>query len=597
MGEERADIAKARLKLESLQGREYWRSLEELLDTEDFREHLHREFRVPIDSGVDRRQLLTLMGASIALAGLTGCTRQPTERIYPYVKAPEELVPGEPLYYATAQLHQGYARGVLAKSYEGRPIKVDGNELHPASLGGSDVFVQGYILNMYDPDRSQTLTERGQIKPWSALLAAIKLVLEQERARRGSGLRFLTTTVTSPTLQAQIAAVLAELPEAKWIAWEPAGCENVFAGTKLAFGEELQPVYLFDKADVVLSLEADFLGSGPSMPRYVHDFVSRRRGESGESMNRLYAVESTPTLTGARADHRRPLSPAALEAFAMSVAAGVGVGSVPAGEADPFAAAVAADLKAHAGASLVVAGDTQPPSVHALAHAMNAALGNTGKTVRYVAPPAGAAAAQTAAFSELTREMADGKVETLVIIGGNPVFNAPADLEFTKALQRVELRIRLSLYNDETSRLCHWSVAEAHALESWSDARSEDGTATILQPLIAPLFSGRTAHELLAAFSPEPEKSSHDIVRDYWKGKLPGTDFDGAWQKALHDGLVDGSAFPSRPVSPRPLTLDTCDPRPSTPVSPSSSAPIPPSGTARMPTTAGCRSSRSRSRS
>jgi len=547
------DIGAARKKLGELQGREYWRSLEELLDTDDFREHLHREFRVPIDSGVDRRQLLTLMGASIALAGLTGCTRQPTERIYPYVKAPEELVPGEPLYYATAQLHQGYARGVLAKSYEGRPIKVDGNELHPASLGGSDVFIQGYILNMYDPDRSQTLTERGQIKPWSALLAAIKLVLEQERARRGSGLRFLTTTVTSPTLQAQIAAVLAELPEAKWIAWEPAGCENVFAGTKLAFGEELQPVYLFDKADVVLSLEADFLGSGPSMPRYVHDFVSRRRGES---MNRLYAVESTPTLTGARADHRRPLSPAALEAFAMSVASGVGVGSVPAGEADPFAAAVAADLKAHAGASLVVAGDTQPPSVHALAHAMNAALGNTGKTVRYVAPPAGAPAAQTAAFSELTREMADGKVETLVIMGGNPVFNAPADLEFTKALQKVDLRIRLSLYNDETSRLCHWNVAEAHALESWSDARSEDGTATILQPLIAPLFSGRTAHELLAAFSAEPEKSSHDIVRDYWKGKLPGADFDGAWQKALHDGLVDGSAFPTRPVSVRPLTLD-----------------------------------------
>jgi len=310
------DIAKARLKLESLQGREYWRSLEELLDTDDFREHLHREFRVPIDSGVDRRQLLTLMGASIALAGLTGCTRQPTERIYPYVKAPEELVPGEPLYYATAQLHQGYARGVLAKSYEGRPIKVDGNELHPASLGGSDVFIQGYILNMYDPDRSQTLTERGQIKPWSALLAEIKLVLEQERARRGSGLRFLTTTVTSPTLQAQIAAVLAELPEAKWIAWEPAGCENVFAGTKLAFGEELQPVYLFDKADVVLSLEADFLGSGPSMPRYVHDFVSRRRGES---MNRLYAVESTPTLTGARADHRRPLSPATAPSATRSI--------------------------------------------------------------------------------------------------------------------------------------------------------------------------------------------------------------------------------------------------------------------------------------
>ncbi len=507
---------------------------------------------MPIDSGVDRRELLTLMGASIALAGLTGCTRQPTERIYPYVKAPEEIVPGEPLFYATAQLHEGYARGVLAKSYEGRPIKVDGNELHPASLGGSDVFVQGYILNMYDPDRSQTLTERGQIRPWSALLAAVKLALEQERPRRGSGLRFLTTTVTSPTLQAQIAAVLAELPEAKWVAWEPAGRDNVFAGTKLAFGEELQPVYAFDKADVILSLEADFLGSGPSMPRHVRDFVSRRRAET---MNRLYVVESTPTLTGARADHRRPLSPAALAAFASSVAARVGAGAGSAGADDAFAAAVAADLDGHRGTSLVVAGETQPPEVHALAHAMNARLGNVGKTVRYVAPAATTRADQTAALAELAREMAEGKVSTLVILGGNPVFNTPADLDFAKAMQKVGLRIRLGLYNDETSRLCHWNVAEAHGLESWSDARAEDGTVTILQPLIAPLFSGKTPHELLGAFSAEPEKSAHDIVRDHWRGKLPG-DFEAAWQKSLHDGLVEGSAFPSRPVSLRRFPLD-----------------------------------------
>ncbi len=556
MSTERLDIAAARSKLGELQGREYWRSLEELLETEDFREHLHREFRVPIDSGVDRRELLALMGASIALAGLTGCTRQPTERIYPYVKPPEEIVPGEPLFYATAHLHEGYARGVLAKSYEGRPIKLDGNDLHPASLGGTDVFAQASILNMYDPDRSQTLSERGQIRPWSALLAAVKLALEQERPNRGAGLRLLTTTVTSPTLQAQIAAILAELPKAKWVAWEPAGRDSVFAGTKLAFGEELQPIYAFERADVVLSLEADFLGAGPSMPRHVRDFVSRRKAET---MNRLYAVESTPSLTGARADHRRPLSPAAIEAFAASVAARVGVGGIPAGApGDAFADAVAADLKAHAGTSLVVAGESQPPSVHALAHAMNATLGNVGKTVRYVAPAAGAPAAQTAALAELVKEMAEGRVSTLVILGGNPVFNAPADLDLPKAMQRVALRIRLGLYNDETSRLCHWNVAEAHALESWSDARAEDGTVTILQPLIAPLFSGKTAHELLAAFSAEPEKSGHDIVKEYWRGKLPvaGADPDAEWQKALHDGLVEGSAFPSRPVSLRSFPLD-----------------------------------------
>ncbi len=304
MSSERVSIEEARTKLGELHGREYWRSLEELLETEDFREHLHREFRVPIESGVNRRELLTLMGASIALAGLTGCTRQPTERIFPYVKAPEELVPGEPLFYATAHVHGGYARGILAKSYEGRPIKIEGNELHPSSLGGTDVFAQGSILNMYDPDRSQTLTERGQIRPWSAFLAAAKLAVEKERPNRGAGVRFLTGTVTSPTLEKQIGDFLAAFPEAKWVAWEPVGRDNVAAGALLAFGEVVEPRYAFDKADVVLSLEADFLGSGPAMPRYVRDFTSRRKGEGA---NRLYAVESDADA------HRRARRPPAAD--------------------------------------------------------------------------------------------------------------------------------------------------------------------------------------------------------------------------------------------------------------------------------------------
>ncbi len=374
MSSERISIEEARTKLGELRGREYWRSLEELLETEDFREHLHREFRVPIESGVNRRELLTLMGASIALAGLTGCTRQPTERIFPYVKAPEELVPGEPLFYATAHVHGGYARGILAKSYEGRPIKIEGNELHPASLGGTDVFAQASILDIYDPDRSQTLTERGQIRPWSAFLAAARLAVEKERPNRGAGIRFLTGTVTSPTLEKQIGDVLAAFPAAKWVAWEPVGRDNVARGALLAFGEVVEPRYAFDKADVVVSLESDFLGAGPAMPRYVRDFTSRRKAEG---TNRLYAVESTPTLTGARADHRRPMSPAEIEGFAAAVAVAVGAiaGAAP---TDPFVEAVAADLKAHRGSGLVVAGESQPPPVHALAHAINEALGNAG---------------------------------------------------------------------------------------------------------------------------------------------------------------------------------------------------------------------------
>jgi len=551
-----ANLEAARKRLESIEGREYWRSIEELLETDDFREHLHREFRVPIDSGVNRREILSLMGASIALAGLTGCTRQPTERIFPYVKAPEEIVPGEALHYATAHLLGGYARGILVKSYEGRPVKIEGNDLHPASLGGTDVFAQGFILNMYDPDRSQVTTERGQIRPWSAFYAAVRLALEKERPTRGAGLRILTGAVTSPTLAAQIGAVLAEFPAAKWVAWEPAGRENVYAGTRLAFGEDLEVLPSFDTADVVVSLESDFLGSGPSMPRHVRDFTSRRRPGAG-AMNRLYVVESTPSLTGARADHRRPLSPRAIEAFARAVAAGVGAIPPTAGAAaDPFAAAVVADLKEHRGSSLVVAGEAQPPVVHALAHAINVALGNSGRTVRYAAPAAASPSAQIEAMVELAADMAGGRVSTLAIVGGNPVFNAPADLAFGKAMEKVALRIHLGLYDDETSRLCHWHVAEAHPLESWSDARAEDGTVTILQPLIAPLFSGKTAHEVLAAFSPEPERTSHDIVKDAWRGKLPGAGDEAAWQKALHDGIVEGSAAAAKTPALKPFPLD-----------------------------------------
>ena len=534
----------ARSRLGALEGREYWRSLEELLDTEDFREHLHREFRVPIDSGFSRRDILTLMGASIALAGLTGCVRQPTEKIFPYVKAPEELVPGVPLYYATAHLMGGYARGVLAKSYEGRPIKIEGNEIHPASLGGTDVFMQAHVLSMYDPDRSQTLTERGEIRAWSAFLAAARLAVEKERESRGSGLRFLTGTVTSPTLQKQLSDVLAAFPEAKWISWEPLNRDNVYEGARLAFGEPVETRPDYGRADVILSLEADFLGSGPDMPRAARAWASRRRGENA---NRLYAVEATPTLTGAKADHRRPMRPAEIEAFARSVAVAVGA-LQGAAATDPFVEAVANDLKAHRGASLVVAGDPQPPEVHALAHAMNAALGNAGKTVTYAEPVAGAAA-QAAALAGLVRDMEAGGVSTLVIVGGNPVYDAPADLAFSKALGKVGLRIHLGLYNDETSRLCHWHIAAAHPLESWTDARALDGTVTILQPLIAPLFGGKSAHELLAAFSDRPERSGHDIVKEFWNGKLPGGDPEHAWRKALHDGLVEGSAAPGKGVA------------------------------------------------
>ena len=546
----RIDIAAVRTRLEELRGREYWRSLEELARTPDFEEHLHREFRVPIETGIDRRELLTLMGASMALAGLTGCTRQPEEKILPYVRTPEELAAGQPLFYASAHVHGGYARGILAETHEGRPTKIEGNELHPASLGATDVFAQASILSLYDPDRSQTLTRLSEIRPWSALLAEVKLALEKERPNRGAGLRILTPTVTSPTLAAQLADFEKAFPASQWISWEPCSGENAAEGARLAFGEPVLTRHAFDRADVVLSLGADFLGGGPAQPRYIRDFTSRRRDPS--VFSRLYVVEATPSLTGARADHRRPMRPAEIEAFARAVADAVSTARSPsqtrlAGmEADPFVTAVANDLAAHAGRSLVLAGDAEPPGVHALAHGINQLLGNAGNTVFYTDPVAAGPLSGTPALAQLCRDMASGSVAMLIVLGGNPVFSAPADLELSELMERVPLRVRLGLYDDETSAHCHWHVPQAHALETWSDARAFDGTVTILQPLIAPLYGGKSAHELAAALLDQPERTSHDIVKDYWKKQVAADDFDKFWRRSLHDGVVAGTAFEPR---------------------------------------------------
>jgi molybdopterin-containing oxidoreductase family iron-sulfur binding subunit len=547
----RIDIGQVRGKLEELRGREYWRSLEEIARTEDFQEHLHREFRVPIESGIDRRELMTLMGASMALAGLTGCTRQPEEKILPYVRTPEDLAAGQPLFYATAHLHGGYARGILAETHNGRPTKIEGNELHPGSLGATDVFAQASILSLYDPDRSQTLTRLAEIRPWSALLVDVKLALEKERPRKGAGLRVLTPTVTSPTLAAQLSDFLAAFPAAKWISWEPCGRENSAQGARLAFGAPMETRFAFEKADVVLSLDADFLGSGPAQPRYVRDFSMRRRDPA--AFSRLYVVEPTPSLTGARADHRRPMRPAEIAAFARTVAGAVGPARSPvqtrtAGENDPFTSAVVSDLANHAGKSLVVAGDALPPEVHAFAHLANEILGNVGQTVFTCDPVAAGALSGTPALLELTRDMAAGDVAMLLVLGGNPVFSAPADLKFAESLEKVPLRIRLGLYDDETSAHCHWHIPAAHPFEAWSDARGFDGTATILQPLIAPLYGGKSIHEVLAALSEQPERTGHDIVKDFWRKQVAAADFERFWRRALHDGVVAGTAFEPKTV-------------------------------------------------
>ncbi len=559
----RLDLNAIRARLATAHGRQYWRSLEELAGIDQLGEFHRAEFPPGASTwldALDRRDFLKLMGASLALAGLTGCGSPApiSEKIVPYVQAPEGIIPGKALFFATAMPLGGYALGVLVESHEGRPTKVEGNPQHPASLGATDVFAQASLLTLYDPDRSQVATKAGRISTWSTFLTELNTALESQHLRRGAGLRVLTETVTSPTLASQLRELLERFPRASWHQYEPAGRDAARAGARLAFGEEVETQYRLDRADVILSLDADFLASGPGCMRYAHDFADRRQAQGSDlPMNRLYVVESTPSCTGTMADHRLPLRPSDIEGFARAVARGLGLALE--GAAGPphspaytgWSAAVVRDLMRHRGSCLVAVGDHQPAIVHALAHAMNDVMGNVGRTVIYTDPVAAQPVDHIESLRALVRDMEAGLVDVLVILEGNPVFTAPADLHFGERLTKVGLRVHLGLYEDETSALCHWHGPAAHYLESWGDVRAYDGTVSILQPLIAPLYNGKSAHELLAGMLGQPDRSGHDIVQEYWKRRRPGKDFDRFWRTALHDGVVAGTALPPRRLSLR----------------------------------------------
>jgi MoCo/4Fe-4S cofactor protein with predicted Tat translocation signal len=529
----------------------YWKSLDELAASPAFLDYLHREFPEQASVFQDpggRREFLTLMGASLALAGLTACTKQPEERILPYVRQPEGLVPGRPLFFATAYATDGYARGILVESHEGRPTKIEGNPDHPTSLGATDVFGQAHVLGLYDPDRSKAVLQLGQERSWADFRGALAGALAPLKTKRGAGLRFLSGRTTSPTLAAHRAAIQAALPEARFVSYEPLSRDNTRAGAALAFGEPVEAQYRLEPADVVLSLEADFLSSHPASLRLQREFAARRRPEAGRQMNRLYVIEGSPSITGAAADHCLPLRSSAIEGFARAVAAGLGL-AVEGGVPHAWVAPIVRDLRRAGAAALVLAGESQPPAVHALAHAINEALGAVGSTVVYTSPAEIApAASETADLRALVAEMQEGRVELLVIVGANPVYATPADLDFARALDKVPLRIHHGLYLDETAERCHWHLPASHALESWGDLRASDGTVSLVQPLIAPLYDTLSESELLAAFAESTEQKGHDVLRAHWKGELGEQDFEKRWSRALHDGVVAGTAFPPRQV-------------------------------------------------
>jgi molybdopterin-containing oxidoreductase family iron-sulfur binding subunit len=537
-------LAEVRQELKGVKGKRFWRSVDELADTAEFQAAVEREFPSAAQEWVDpvsRRGFLKLMGASMALAGLAGCTKQPEETIYPYVKAPEDLVLGKPMYFATVHPFPTGGVPLLIKSDEFRPIKVDGNPEHAYNRGSSDPYSQGTLLDLYDPDRSKHVLYRGEDREWAEFVQ--ELQLKAAATKDGTGLYFLSATITSPTLARQWQELQKAWPKATLVQYDPA-----LAGTAASMGSNVQ--YVLDGADVIVSLDADFL-SGASYPGFhslVRSYAARRK-QPENGMNRLYAIESTPTTTGMKAEHRLGLRASEIPAFAAALAQAVGATGVSAptyawtGEQQKFLAALAADLKANAGKCAVLPGLYQDPSVAASAMAINNALGNMGKTA-FVAPgPMNPLPSdQLADFKSLVADLNAGKVDWLVILDSNPIYTAPADLNFADAFNKARIVAHLGSHLDETGQIAHWHIPSAHYLESWSDVRAYDGTVSIVQPMIDPLYGGKTAHHVFQALLNEPMLSPYDAVRETWKTAIKG-DFETGWRAALHAGWIDGTAY------------------------------------------------------
>ena len=564
---EKAELLAARDKL-SESGPEYWRSLQELAGDPEFQERLHREFPKGASewlSPVSRRSFLSLMGASLALAGMTGCIKQPLEEIVPYVVQPTNVTPGIPKFYATAFTLSGYGIPLLVESNMGRPTKIEGNPQHAACYGGSDIFSQASLLDLYDPDRMQTVTFNGDASSWFDFVNAMRSVLVNDSGQR---IRFLTQTVSSPSLGNQFQQLLRKYPNARWHQWEPVNRDQVRAGSQLAFGDSLETQYRFDKAQLILSVDADFLyPTFPGYHRYTRDWANRRRpfperrpfaDVSGNlfpalAMNRMYAMESMPGVTGAKADHRLMLRPSQIVRYLQIIANRLGVGRAT-GSADnendaKWLNALANDLQAHRAASVIVVGDHMPAEIHALGHQLNEVLGNVGQTVVYTDPVAANPTDQTNSIKELISDMRSGAVDLLVVLGGNPAYDAPADLGFAEALNQVPAKVYHGLHLNETAALCNWNVSATHYLEAWSDVRAYDGTATIVQPLVLPLYGSKSEHELLAVFGDDPTRSGYDIVGSYWRAAAPkGTDFESFWRQSVFDGFIQGTAYKPRSV-------------------------------------------------
>ena len=577
--------------------RRMWRSLDELAETPAFEQMLHREFPHAAAEWTDepsRRHFMKLMGASLALAGLSACTlRKTQEAVVPYVTPPEEVVAGRPLFFASTAPWMGYGKGVVVESHEGRPTKVEGNADHPSSLGAADIHVQASILEMYDPDRSQTVRHGNDTSSWGAFAKDMTDVMAKQKPDGGSGLRFLTGTITSPTVARVMGQLLEQYPNAKWHQHETVGRANARAAAIQTFGRDVEPVYSFDKADVILSLDSNFLTDLPGSMAYARAYIAGRkvRKDLDVKLNRLFVAEPAVTVTGAKADHRLPIRGTDVEQLAMDIAAVAAGGRDATGKNSGWINAVGHDLKAAAGRGLVIVGETQPPAVHALAYALNEALGNVGpdKPVHYIDPVA--VYGKGGSLADLLADVNADKVEVLVIMGTNPVFTAPVAMGLRAGLNEAtpderagafgkdnplhkvkELIVHHGLYAadaDETAAFAHWHVPASHYLEQWGDLRAHNGVASLIQPLIDPLYSTKSDVELLSFLAGNGAVPAYDVVKATWRdmaerATVKGGDFETYWAKSVERGVFAGTDRKPQQVTAKVKVTDLASAGPST---------------------------------
>jgi MoCo/4Fe-4S cofactor protein with predicted Tat translocation signal len=593
-------LAEVRAKLDGKSGKRYWKSMDELADTPAFQELMQEEFPRQTSAGewvdsVSRRGFLKVMGASFALAGLAGCTKQPDEPIYPYVKQPEDLVLGKPMYFATAHPFPTGAIPVLVKSDAFRPIKLEGNPEHPMSKGKSDAFTQASLLDLYDPDRSPFPRFRGEQADFDRFQQDFAKAVAATKT--GEGVVFLSETVTSPTLAAQWKQVQAKYPQAKLVQYEPVNNDAGRAASKAAFGDYYDTQYKLEDADIILALDADFLG-GIGFPGFLPmsaAWAERHRFDKDKPMNRLYVVETNPTVTGFKAEHRLALKPSEIDAFANALTSGNAgaVSGLANPEAQKFLAAVLDDIKKSGGRFAVVVGPGSSLAAQNAALTVNAGQGAVGKTVFYTETVAPIPSEHVADLKALVADMNAGKVQWLVMLGVNPLYNAPADLGFEVAFNKVPNTVHLGSHVDETGFYSTWHINKTHYLESWTDARAYDGTISVVQPMIDPLYGGKSAHDMLQTLL-DPSVSAYDAVLANAKTYITvagggaaksavaspvvpvksvsangaaeaGADkaakavpvvtpFEMAWSKVLHDGWAANTAFTPKTLgAPKPV--------------------------------------------